>query len=138
MADLSIELQPVITAALQQQTTDVTDVTDTVETESERQEFSLPPVDHGKDAYLFLGACFTVEGLVWGFPFAFWRVPRLLQHSRALCRLIERRHHRNLRHGECSPQVGMGECKWVVAKAVRESCTCPARSSRVSRACTRG
>ncbi|KAI3318009.1 major facilitator superfamily transporter [Xylariaceae sp. AK1471] len=37
----------------------------------QRQEFSLPPVDGGKDAWLFLAACFAVEALVWGFPFAF-------------------------------------------------------------------
>ncbi|KAH7149022.1 major facilitator superfamily domain-containing protein [Dactylonectria estremocensis] len=37
-----------------------------------RHEFSsLPPVDGGKDAWLFLAACFTVEALTWGFPFAF-------------------------------------------------------------------
>ncbi|UKZ71090.1 uncharacterized protein TrAtP1_012055 [Trichoderma atroviride] len=34
-------------------------------------EFSLPPVDRGKDAWLFLAACFVLEALVWGFPFAF-------------------------------------------------------------------
>jgi hypothetical protein len=27
---------------------------------------SLPPVDSGKDAYLFLAACFMIEALVWG------------------------------------------------------------------------
>lgn len=32
---------------------------------------SLPPPDRGKDAWLFLAACFMVEALVWGFPFAF-------------------------------------------------------------------
>jgi hypothetical protein len=31
-------------------------------------EFSLPPVDGGKDAYLFLAAAFVVETLVWGMP----------------------------------------------------------------------
>jgi hypothetical protein len=31
-----------------------------------RQEFSLPPVDGGKDAWLFLAACWAVEALVWG------------------------------------------------------------------------
>ncbi|KAK3692616.1 MFS monocarboxylate transporter [Podospora appendiculata] len=37
-----------------------------------RHEFSsLPPVDGGKDAWLFLAACFMVEALVWGFPFSF-------------------------------------------------------------------
>ncbi|KAI1084998.1 MFS general substrate transporter [Whalleya microplaca] len=39
--------------------------------EEGRIEFSLPPVDGGKDAWLFLAACFAVEALVWGFPFAF-------------------------------------------------------------------
>ncbi|KAL7799903.1 major facilitator superfamily domain-containing protein [Trichoderma ceciliae] len=32
---------------------------------------SLPPVDTGKDAWLFLAACFVMEAMVWGFPFAF-------------------------------------------------------------------
>jgi hypothetical protein len=27
---------------------------------------SLPPVDGGKDAWLFLAACFIIEALVWG------------------------------------------------------------------------
>jgi hypothetical protein len=27
---------------------------------------SLPPVDRGKDAWLFLAACFMIEALVWG------------------------------------------------------------------------
>ena len=29
-------------------------------------EFSLPQADGGKQAWLFLGACFIVEALVWG------------------------------------------------------------------------
>lgn len=33
---------------------------------TQRQEFSLPPVDGGKDAWLFLAAVFVVDGLVWG------------------------------------------------------------------------
>ncbi|KAJ8120401.1 hypothetical protein O1611_g10375 [Lasiodiplodia mahajangana] len=32
----------------------------------QRQEFSLPPVDGGKDAWLFLAAVFVVDALVWG------------------------------------------------------------------------
>ncbi|KAK6863944.1 hypothetical protein PG995_000472 [Apiospora arundinis] len=36
-----------------------------------RQEFSLPPVDTGRDAWLFLAACWAVEALVWGFGFSF-------------------------------------------------------------------
>ncbi|KAF2119086.1 putative MFS monocarboxylate transporter [Lophiotrema nucula] len=42
---------------------------------SEEQHYlnvsSLPPVDTGKDAWLFLAAAFMVETLVWGFPFAY-------------------------------------------------------------------
>ncbi|KAI1105322.1 MFS general substrate transporter [Jackrogersella minutella] len=44
---------------------------DDVQPEDGRQEFSLPPVDGGKDAWLFLAACWAIEALVWGFPFAF-------------------------------------------------------------------
>ncbi|KAF2734855.1 putative MFS monocarboxylate transporter [Polyplosphaeria fusca] len=39
--------------------------------DSHGPEFSLPPVDSGKDAWLFLSAAFLVEVLVWGFPFAY-------------------------------------------------------------------
>ncbi|KAI1177169.1 major facilitator superfamily domain-containing protein [Nemania sp. FL0916] len=38
---------------------------------TQRHEFSLPPTDGGKDAWLFLAAVFVVDALVWGFPFAF-------------------------------------------------------------------
>ncbi|KAI1321257.1 MFS general substrate transporter [Xylariaceae sp. FL0255] len=34
-------------------------------------EFSLPPVDGGKDAWLFLAACFVVDALMWGYAFSF-------------------------------------------------------------------
>jgi hypothetical protein len=33
---------------------------------SATQKFSLPQADGGKDAWLFLAACFVVEALVWG------------------------------------------------------------------------
>ncbi|KAM3540998.1 hypothetical protein ARSEF1564_006093 [Beauveria bassiana] len=36
-----------------------------------RHEFSLPPTDTGKDAWLFLLASFMMEAFVWGFPFSF-------------------------------------------------------------------
>lgn len=36
---------------------------DTVEANS---GFSLPPTDGGKDAWLFLLACFMLEALIWG------------------------------------------------------------------------
>ncbi|KAK4146324.1 monocarboxylate transporter 10 [Dichotomopilus funicola] len=39
--------------------------------EPEHQMASLPQVDRGKDAYLFLFACFMVEALVWGFTYCF-------------------------------------------------------------------
>ena len=35
------------------------------------QEFSLPRVDGGKDAWLFLAGCFCIEALVWGRLLAF-------------------------------------------------------------------
>ncbi|KAK3944579.1 MFS monocarboxylate transporter [Diplogelasinospora grovesii] len=41
------------------------------EDHANRQEFSLPPVDGGKNAWMFLAACFVLEMCVWGFPFAF-------------------------------------------------------------------
>lgn len=37
-----------------------------VETQASRHEFSLAPADGGKDAWLFLAACFILEALVWG------------------------------------------------------------------------
>ncbi|XWW94738.1 hypothetical protein V2A60_002685 [Cordyceps javanica] len=37
----------------------------------ERHEFSLPPTDSGKDAWMFLLSSFMMEAFVWGFPFAF-------------------------------------------------------------------
>ncbi|KAJ3539734.1 hypothetical protein NM208_g5370 [Fusarium decemcellulare] len=36
-----------------------------------RHEFSLPPADRGKEAWLFLFASFCLEALTWGFPYAF-------------------------------------------------------------------
>lgn len=36
------------------------------DTETTEQEFSLPPTDGGKDAWLFLAACWSVEALIWG------------------------------------------------------------------------
>jgi hypothetical protein len=44
------------------------------------QEFSLPPVDSGKDAWLFLAACFVMEALIWGESRRsnqHWRLPAL-------------------------------------------------------------
>jgi hypothetical protein len=30
------------------------------------QDQQLPPMDGGKDAWLFLAACFMIEALIWG------------------------------------------------------------------------
>lgn len=38
---------------------------------AESEHPSLPPADHGKDAYLYLAAAFMSEALVWGFAFSF-------------------------------------------------------------------
>lgn len=38
-----------------------------------RQEFSLPPVDTGKDAWLFLAACWVVEAVTFGTYYPFLR-----------------------------------------------------------------
>ena len=69
MAQESIELQP---SPQRRDTRDVVDASVEHEPGLEdgppegRQEFSLPPVDTGKDAWLFLLACFVLEALVWG------------------------------------------------------------------------
>jgi len=34
--------------------------------ESHGQDFSLPQADGGRDAWLFLAGCFSIEALVWG------------------------------------------------------------------------
>jgi hypothetical protein len=39
---------------------------DEIQDHAQNTEFSLPQVDGGKDAWLFLAACFVVEALVWG------------------------------------------------------------------------
>ncbi|OIW33210.1 MFS general substrate transporter [Coniochaeta ligniaria NRRL 30616] len=71
----SIELAPV--GAQDYETGSPASTGDTVpedalaQNQGSRQDFSLPPVDGGKDAWFFLAACFMLEGLVWDFPFAF-------------------------------------------------------------------
>lgn len=35
------------------------------------EAFSLPPTDHGRQAYLFLAACVMLEAICWGFPAVF-------------------------------------------------------------------
>ncbi len=44
----------------------VTHSTQHLEGQPGRHEFSLPPADGGKGAWLFLAAGFVVEALVWG------------------------------------------------------------------------
>ncbi|KAM7223845.1 Major facilitator superfamily domain containing protein [Rhypophila decipiens] len=51
---------------------DVTDEESPRDSRLPSHEFhQLPPVDSGKDAWLFLAACFVLECLVWGVPFSF-------------------------------------------------------------------
>ncbi|KAE9365612.1 MFS general substrate transporter [Stipitochalara longipes BDJ] len=47
------------------------DIVDDLSVQTGQHEFSLPPADGGKAAWLFLAAGFVVEALVWGFPFSF-------------------------------------------------------------------
>lgn len=86
-----------------------------------RHEFSLPPVDGGKDAWLFLAAGFVFEALVWGsytiisnlvkgatdtvnrLPLFLWCIPRLLQHNAAIRWQFEHCGHRHLCHGTNVP-----------------------------------
>lgn len=42
------------------------DDAETVRNEENRLEFSLPRVDGGKEAWLFLAGSFFIEALVWG------------------------------------------------------------------------
>lgn len=42
------------------------ETTHPTEEHQNRHEFSLPQADSGRDAWLFLAACFVVEALVWG------------------------------------------------------------------------
>ncbi|OJD14194.1 hypothetical protein AJ78_05434 [Emergomyces pasteurianus Ep9510] len=37
----------------------------------DHQSTQFPPIDRGKDAWLFLAACFFMEALVWGFAFTY-------------------------------------------------------------------
>lgn len=43
-----------------------------LEDRGEQRPQQLPPVDGGKDAWLFLAASFVIEALVWG-EYAIWR-----------------------------------------------------------------
>ncbi|RHZ61288.1 hypothetical protein CDV55_104257 [Aspergillus turcosus] len=42
-----------------------------IQNHDHEQDQQLPPMDGGKDAWLFLAACFMIEALIWGFSFAF-------------------------------------------------------------------
>jgi MFS family permease len=78
--------------------------------------FSLPPTDGGRHAYLMLFSCFMLEGMIWGalrcthksksrllteprvWLFV-WRLSRILQHARAVCRITQCCRRRRLRNG---------------------------------------
>ncbi|KAM6481468.1 major facilitator superfamily domain-containing protein [Trichoderma sp. SZMC 28011] len=73
MGRTSFEDQPQLESIQLDTTTpgDSSSLSPDVPSEHEHEGVSLPPVDTGKDAMLFLTACFIIECLVWGFPFAF-------------------------------------------------------------------
>jgi hypothetical protein len=94
------------------------------ETRATESEFSLPPVDGGKDAWLFVFSAFVLEILVWGkyfrlartqtsststlltihrVSFRFRYIPRILLIKPTLCRLPKYTHYRDLRHGPNVP-----------------------------------
>lgn len=64
LAGISAEVEDVSKTASRQASTDP------IRSHDEQPD-NLPPADKGKDAWLFLAACFMVEALVWGFPFSF-------------------------------------------------------------------
>jgi hypothetical protein len=71
MGSASIELRAVgQTSGAETPTSNVNGSTstpdDSLENQLQNHEFSLPPVDGGKDALLFLAAAFMLEALVWG------------------------------------------------------------------------
>jgi hypothetical protein len=47
------------------------EVTGAIRLSADDTEQQLPPIDRGKDAWLFLAACFVMEALVWGFAFTY-------------------------------------------------------------------
>jgi hypothetical protein len=70
MGSTSIELTPVVARTSETGSPTAGSISQQddalVQNQGSRQEFSLPPVDGGKDAWFFLTACFMLEGLVWG------------------------------------------------------------------------
>ena len=71
MSQTAVELQTLPPAFAEPGSVTPPAESDLLEDQAERTAIALPPVDHGKDAWLFLAACFTLEALVWGFPFSF-------------------------------------------------------------------
>ncbi|KAL7947776.1 major facilitator superfamily domain-containing protein [Trichoderma barbatum] len=72
MGRTSFEVQPQVESIqLDTTTPGGSSLSPDVSSENEHEGVSLPPVDTGKDAMMFLAACFIMECLVWGFPFAF-------------------------------------------------------------------
>lgn len=67
--EANIALTDVITERISFAQVSRLQVTNQTREHSEGPEFSLPHADGGKDAWLFLAACFVVEALVWGMSF---------------------------------------------------------------------
>lgn len=82
-------------------------------------DFSLPPVDVGKQAWLFLFSAFVLEILVWGtyftphfdndaltlsrIPIFIWLISGVLHVSCTIFRVTQHRHYRYLRPGSDVP-----------------------------------
>jgi len=118
MAQESVELRSrsVVERPLhQEQNEDVPD-----SNPDQNPEFSLPPVDSGKAAWLFLAACWGVEAVTFGksisqLPFItlthtfsrirklIRRVPELLQHTPALRWIRQHCGHRHHHNGKLLP-----------------------------------
>ncbi|KAF7561868.1 hypothetical protein G7046_g2247 [Stylonectria norvegica] len=71
MARTSYELDAPNAEANNTSTSQTDDESPAIDMSTGLHESSLPPVDGGKDAWFFLAACFALEALTWGFPFAF-------------------------------------------------------------------
>ncbi|PNP39784.1 hypothetical protein TGAMA5MH_08303 [Trichoderma gamsii] len=71
MAQGSVELRNVNADALNHDDQELDALGAGSEPQAPSAEFSLPPVDTGAAAWLFLAACWGVEALTFGFGFSF-------------------------------------------------------------------
>ncbi|KAJ3548415.1 hypothetical protein NM208_g1014 [Fusarium decemcellulare] len=71
MPQRSVELENLNTEDTSQSVQQRHTPDNTSETQAQGPEFSLPPADTGKQAWLFLAACWVVEAVTFGFGFSF-------------------------------------------------------------------